>query len=95
MVLREAHSDMNYVASPECVSCAVEEGIAVLDLRSNTYFSLDTVGALVWSRMSAPASLDDLTETVRTEYEVDLDVCRRDITELLDNLLGHDLIQVV
>ena len=38
---------MAYLVSPECVSCEVEEGIAILDLRSNTYFRLDPVGAAI------------------------------------------------
>ena len=51
---------MAYLVSPECVSCKVEDGIAILDLRSNTYFSLDPVGAAVWDRMAAPDLLDDM-----------------------------------
>ena len=46
---------MAYLVSPECVSCEVEDGIAILDLRSNTYFSLDPVGAAIWDRMAVPA----------------------------------------
>ena len=59
---------MAYLVSPECVSCAVEDGIAILDLRSNTYFSLDPVGAAIWDRMAAPASLDDPTTAIAVSY---------------------------
>lgn len=84
---------MAYLVSPECVSSEVEEGIAILDLRSNTYFSLDPVGAAIWDRMAAPASLDDLTAAIAAEYDVALEECRRDISELLDDMLKHGLIQ--
>ena len=86
---------MAYLVSPECVSCAVEDGTAILDLRSNTYFSLDPVGASVWDRMAAPASLDDLTAAIAAEYEVTPEECRRDISDLLDDMLTHGLIQTV
>lgn len=86
---------MAYLVSPECVSCAVEDGIAILDLRSNTYFSLDPVGAAIWDRMAAPASLDELTSAVSTEYAVAPEECRGDIADLLDNMLRHGLIQTV
>ena len=86
---------VTYLVSPECVSCEVESGIAILDLRSNTYFSLDSVGAAIWDRMAAPASLDDLTAAIAAEYEVAPEECRRDISDLLDDMLTHGLIQTV
>lgn len=84
---------MTYLVSPECVSCAVKDGVAILDLRSNTYFSLDAVGASIWDRMSNPASLDDLTQAISTEYAVTPEECRGDITDLLQDMLKHGLIQ--
>ena len=86
---------MPYLASPECVSCAVDDGTAILDLRSNTYFSLNAVGATVWDQMSAPASLEALTQAVSAEYAVPPETCRNDISDLLDDLLKHGLIQAV
>ena len=86
---------MAYLVSPECVSCKVEDGIAILDLRSNTYFSLDPVGAAVWDRMAAPVSLDELAAAIAAEYAVPPEECRGDIADLLDDMLTHGLIQTV
>lgn len=86
---------MAYLVSPECVSCAVEDGVAILDLRSNTYFSLDPVGTAIWGRMATPVSLDDLATAVSAEYDVSPEVCRDDIADLLNDMLTHDLIQIV
>ncbi|RJE78705.1 PqqD family protein [Paracoccus sp. JM45] len=86
---------MTYLVSPECVSCAVDDGIAILDLRSNTYFSLDAVGTSIWNRMSNPASLNELTDAISAEYAVTPEECRGDISDLLNDMLEHDLIQAV
>ena len=86
---------MTYVVSPDCVSCPVEDGVAILDLKSNTYFSLDAVGTSIWDQMSNPASLDDLTQAVSAEYEVAPEECRGDIQDLLKDMLQHGMIQVV
>ncbi|WP_108503440.1 PqqD family protein [Paracoccus indicus] len=86
---------MTYLVSPDCVSCAIEDGVAILDLKSNTYFSLDEVGTSIWDRMANPASLDDLTKAVASEYDVAPEVCRGDIKDLLDDMLKNGLIQVV
>ena len=84
---------MTYFVSPECVSCVVEGGVAILDLRTNTYFSLNPVGASIWDHMSKPASLEDLVKAVSEEYAVAPEECRSDITHLLDDMLKHGLIQ--
>ena len=84
---------MRYSVSPECISCEVEAGAAILDLRSNTYFSLNDVGASIWDRMSEPAALEDLVRAVSDEYSVAPEECRDDIAALLDDMLTHGLIQ--
>lgn len=83
-----------YIASPDCVACDIEEGIAILDLHSNTYFSLDPVGASVWRAIEAgPSTLDDLARGIAGEYDVAPDVCRPDIAGLLDDMMQHGLVR--
>jgi hypothetical protein len=84
---------MRYVASPDCVACDVDGGTAILDLKSNTYFSLDPVGADVWQALVKPASLDDLTQVIAADYDVAAPQCRQDIAALLEDLSHHGLIQ--
>lgn len=86
---------MAYIASSACVACDVDQGIAILDLQSNTYFSLDPVGASVWRSIASPASLDDLAQGIADEYDVTPDACRGDIADLLADLLKHGLVQTV
>lgn len=84
-----------YIASPACVACDVEQGLAILDLQSNTYFSLDPVGASIWHAMAAPVSLDQLAEGIAAEYAVAPETCRGDIADLLDDMMKHGLVQTV
>ncbi|WP_410216365.1 PqqD family protein [Paracoccus sp. (in: a-proteobacteria)] len=86
---------MVYIASPDCVACAVDDGVAILDLRSNTYFSLDPVGADVWQQLSAPSSLDDLATAIADQYMITAGECRRDIAKLLEDMTKHGLVQTV
>lgn len=86
---------MNYVCSEDCVSCPTEDGVALLDLQSNTYFSLDPIGAVIWEQLSEPSSVEHLTAAVLREYDADPDVCRRDISDLLSDLVTHKLVRTV
>ena len=49
-----------YQASPDAACCPLNGGLAIFDLRSNAYFALNRSGALLWERVSEPASLADL-----------------------------------
>ncbi len=80
-------------AAPDCVSCAYGDGIAILDLRSNTYFSLNDVGALIWARLETDASLPDLIALVADTYDVTAEVCGPDVDSLLSDLGAQGLIQ--
>lgn len=86
---------MSYMISPSCVACEVDDGIAILDLRSNTYFGVNSVGAEIWGKMSNPVSLDDLTAAIANDYSVNADECRTDIAALLDDMVKHGLVQTV
>lgn len=83
---------MIYVARSDCVSCDHDDGVAVLDLRSNIYFTLDEVGGTIWDCLVDGADRDALVQTVVKEYDVTADVCQPDIEVLLKNLIEHDLI---
>lgn len=83
---------MSYIVSDQCVSCDVNGGTAILDLRTNTYFSLDPVGASIWLRLANSATEQDLVAMVVEEYDTEASICGPDISALLSNMLQHNLI---
>ena len=86
-----------YARRPEAVSCAVGDGVAILDMRSNIYFTLNDVGALVWDLLDGPASAGlivdrlvaacDTAGTPRARIE-------QDVAELLADLARAELVTV-
>lgn len=84
---------IRFRSAPDCVSCPYGEGVAILDLRSNVYFSLNAVGAAIWSRLDRPAARDDLVAHVAAQFAVAPEACAADIAGLLDTLAGHGLIE--
>ena len=86
-------SPIRFQSAPDCVSCPYGDGVAILDLRSNVYFSLNAVGAEVWSRLDRPAAPSDLVAHVADRFAVPPEVCAPDIEGLLDALAGHGLIE--
>jgi hypothetical protein len=92
--MREAElKPSSYVADPDVVACDLAGGKALLDLRSNTYFSLNAVGAFLWSQLQDGASVEDLTSALLSRYDVSEDVCGRDVEAIVQSMAAAKLIR--
>jgi hypothetical protein len=55
---------------------------------------LDAVGARVWSLIQKPRTVGELRDVLVSEYEVEPDLCERDLIELLQGLADEGLVEV-
>ena len=76
------------------VSTQLGEGLALLDLRSNVYFSLSEVGTIVWETLQAPTTKAEIVERVVAVYDVTTEQCEDDIDALLGELVDARLADV-
>jgi hypothetical protein len=81
-------------ATKNAVSCAFGKGVALLDLRSNVYYSLNGVGAFIWELIQEPKPLTDVHKAVMARYDVDAARCRADVDRLLQDLAKASLVQL-
>ena len=68
--------------------------VAILNLRNETYYGLDRVGAYVWTLMQQPSSVTWLRNAMLERYDVDEQRCERELLELLETLRAEGLIEV-
>lgn len=78
--------DAAWVASDKVVAADLGEGLALLNLSTNEYFSLNEVGAFVWSVLQTPKPRGDIVRAVMEAYEVAESACATDIDLLLEEL---------
>jgi hypothetical protein len=81
-------------ADPDIVSCAFGEGLALLDLRTGSYFTINRAGAFVWDLISAPIAVKDITRTLLDRYDADEARCAADVEALLREMDGAKLIRL-
>lgn len=84
---------VTFHAADNCVVCPFGDGVAVLDLRTNTYFTLNAVAATVWSALESGASLDALVQAVVNDFDVTPDVCAPDVKALLADMMRAGLVE--
>ncbi|MGC4024065.1 MAG: PqqD family protein [Mesorhizobium sp.] len=68
--------------------------IAVLDMERSIYYSLNSVGAIIWEQLQSPSSLDEICTAVTRRFNVAPDVCRADASALLSMLFRAGLVKV-
>lgn len=74
---------------PDHVLCQqLEEEAVLLDLETECYFGLDEVGARMWVLATSSATIQEAYDALVQEYEVEPEVLRRDLIELVGEL--HD-----
>lgn len=83
------------VASSQQVSCPLGDESAILNLKNSVYYGMNAVGARVWNLLQQPRSVSDLRDVLLDEYEVEKELCERDLINLLQKMHGEGLIEVV
>jgi hypothetical protein len=78
----------------DVVSCDLVEEAALLNLKDGIYYGLNPVGARIWNLIQKPITVSDILDTIIEEYDVERDVAQADLMELLENLLGKELVKV-
>lgn len=78
-------------APSDTVAAAVLDGeTTLLEPTRGLYFGLDAVGTRVWEHL--PASVDTLVGALCEEFDVEPEVCRVDVEELLEALVERALV---
>ena len=87
--------DTSVVASKEQASADLGAEAAVLNLKNGIYYGLNPVGARIWTLIQTPRTVREVRDTLIDEYDVDSDRCESDLVALLQQLVEHDLVDIV
>lgn len=71
----------------------VSEGAVLLSTEEEVYYGLNETGARAWETLDEAETVGDLVRVLEERYpEVDSEVLRADLEELLDDLRRHGLV---
>ncbi len=82
------------VASSNQFACDLKGELLILDATSGSYYGLDPVGKRIWSLLQEPKRVSAIRDALLGEYDVDRELCARDLTALLQDLAQNGLIEV-
>lgn len=76
------------------VSSRLGEEVAILELDRGLYFGLNTTATRVWELLADPVTVSEIHAAIVSEFEVDEEVARRDVLDLLEKLRAAGLVTV-
>lgn len=87
--------DASRLSVPERVLTRRSAGeTVILDLTSERYFGLDGVSHRLWQMIEAGTTVDQATQALLSEYDVDETVLRTDVEAVIADLYGRGLVQI-
>ncbi len=82
-----------YVPNENIVACELDNGQALLDLRTSQYVKFNETAGLVWQWVQSGFTVDQMAVEMCAIFDADLDDCRGDIMLLLQQLEEAKLVE--
>jgi Coenzyme PQQ synthesis protein D (PqqD) len=76
----------------EVASKVIDGEAIIINLANGVYYSMDKVGALVWDRLQAGHTLDDVITAVTGSYDVPREQAESNVRGLVEELLQENLV---
>lgn len=74
--------------------CALDNELVLLNLEAECYFGLEEIGTRMWQALTTAHSIDDAHTMLSTEFDVDAERLRQDLSELIEKLTEKGLLRV-
>ncbi len=68
--------------------------MVMFDVSAGKYFSLNEIATAIWNRLETAVSVEELCEELTQRYDVQPEVCQKEVIALLTRLQDRQLIQV-
>ncbi len=76
------------------VSQEIDGETVLLDMDGENYFGLNEVGTRVWQLLHEPCDLEKIFSVIVDEYDVERDELKKDLDDIIDQLLTAGLVTV-
>jgi hypothetical protein len=82
-----------YIQNKEIIQSKIDDEVVMLDVESGFYFGLNSVGSVIWGHLADWISIDELTQRLMTQFDIDQETCRTDTETFLEQLLEKKIIR--
>lgn len=87
-------SDTVVAARDGIIEAEVDDEIVALSIQHGTCYGMNRVCSRIWKLLNKPIKISELEAALLAHYEVEPDVCTRQVIALLEELRAEGLIAV-
>jgi Coenzyme PQQ synthesis protein D (PqqD) len=80
--------------SPHVLVRFLDKESVLLNLETERYFGLDETGTRMWQLVTTAPNIDAAYQELRNEFDVESELLRLHLTELLGRLVDNGLLQI-
>ena len=84
---------MSLTLSKNAHYCFLDDVVILLDQEEGVYYKMGAVGAWVWSQIVDGKSRDDIAAGMCARYGLTPEVARRDLDDLVEDLMDRGLVR--
>ena len=77
------------------IGASLDEELVMMSVEHGQYYGLGGVGPRVWELIEAPRTYEQLVEQILEEFEVEREVCEKDMLEFLEQMEKLGLVERV
>ncbi len=74
--------------------CFLEKDSVLLNLEREIYYGLDEIGTRMWQVVTTAPNLENAYAALLTEFDVEPDLLRQNLSDLLGRLVENGLLQI-
>ena len=85
------YSQSSFLRSGDVSWKILDDKCILLNLASGNYYTLNKVGRFLWESLDGKKKLGEICEEISDHYCMDAETVRKDIFEIMDDLLEEGL----
>ena len=74
--------------------CFLEKECVLLNLEAEIYYGLDETGTRMWQLLTTAPNINNAYEELLTEFDVEAELLRQNLSELLGQLVDKGLLRI-
>ena len=86
---------VRYKAIKEHLCCELNGEAVILSLKNGKYYGLNPVASRIWELIQTPLSTDEIQNAILLEYDVESEMCEREVSTFLKQMAAEELIVVI
>ena len=73
----------------------LDDKLLMMSIDNGEYYSLDAIGAHIWTLLAEPISVAALCEALVNEFDVAPETCREDVLAFMNELFALEVITIL